>query len=127
MVEKIGVISEEISDIGESFDKRKETLKEAKNAITEQTEKNKELVNKVAGIESSTMDDDARLALMSQLDELNNLELSSFGKDQTEVIKKRKQVQSLIDNFGLGVGLMQAEFDKFKDIINTNAESGMLE
>jgi hypothetical protein len=121
------VISEEISDIGESFDKRKETLKEAKNAITEQTEKNKELVNKVAGIESSTMDDDARLALMSQLDELNNLELSSFGKDQTEVIKKRKQVQSLIDNFGLGVGLMQAEFDKFKDIINTNAESGMLD
>ena len=121
------VISEEISDVGEAFDKRKETLREAKNAITEQTEKNKELVNKVAGIESSTMDDDARLALMSQLDELNDLELSSFGKDQTEVIKKRKQVQSLIDNFGLGVGLMQAEFDKFKDIINTNAESGMLD
>ena len=121
------VISEEISDVGEAFDKRKETLREAKNAITERTEKNKELVNKVAGIESSTMDDDARLALMTQLDELNDLELSSFGKDQTEVIKKRKQVQSLIDNFGLGVGLIQAEFDKFKDIINTNAEGGMLD
>lgn len=121
------VISEEISDIGESFDKRKQTLTEAKNAITEQTEKNKELVNKVAGIESSTMDDDARLSLMTQIDELNDLELRSFGKDQTDVIKKRKQVQSLIDNFGLGVGLIQAEFDKFKDIINTNAESGILD
>ena len=38
------VLSEEIEEVGDTFEKRKETLRLTKDAITEEVEKNRELV-----------------------------------------------------------------------------------
>lgn len=120
------VLSEEIEEVGDTFEKRKETLRLTKDAITEEVEKNRELVNIVQGIPETTMDDEARAVLMTELDELNDLMLKSVGKDQSEVIRKRKHVESLISNFGVGVGLMQNELDKYKEVMADNAVNGIL-
>ena len=120
------VLSEEIEEVGDTFEKRKETLRLTKDAITEEVEKNRELVNIVQGIPETTMDDEARAVLMTELDELNDLMLKSVGKDQSEVIRKRKHVESLINNFGIGVGLMQNELDKYKEVMADNAVNGIL-
>ena len=84
------------------------------------------MVNVVQGIPETTMDDEARAVLMTELDELNDLMLKSVGKDQSEVIRKRKHVESLINNFGIGVGLMQNELDKYKEVMADNAVNGIL-
>jgi hypothetical protein len=119
-------LSRQVQDIGETFNKRKETLRLNKNAIAEEIEEARKSINDVELIESISLDDTAKDALMIKLDDLNDLMLRSIGRDQTEVIKKRREIEGLINSFGVSVGLMDKELELYKEAVDNGAEKSIL-
>ena len=108
-------LSKGLEKAGESFVKQNENIRLSKDAIAKDIAKLNESMSELGTIDDQQFPESARLDLENRVTELNNLMLQSVGRDQTEVIQKQKEIETLINQFGTGVGMVQADFEKYKE------------
>lgn len=108
-------LSKGLEKAGESFIKQNENIRLSKDAVAKDIAKLNESMSELGTIDDQQFPESARLDLENRVTELNNLMLQSIGRDQSEVIQKQKEIETLINQFGTGVGMVQADFEKYKE------------
>ena len=119
-------LSEGLDKAGESYINQQENIRLSKDAIAKDIDSLDDSMSEIGGIEGQDFPESARLAMQNSIDELQNLQLKSIGRDQTAVIQKKREIKNLMNQFGIAVGMMDEELKAFKDAVNNGAEKNIL-
>ena len=119
-------LSEGLDKAGESYINQQENIRLSKDAIAEDIAALDDSMSESGGVEGQDFPESARLAMQTSIDELQDLQMQSIGRDQTAVIKKKREIKNLMNQFGIAVGMMDEELKAFKDAVNNGADKNIL-
>ena len=119
-------LSEGLDKAGESYINQQENIRLSKDAIAEDIAALDDSMSEIGGVEGQDFPESARLSLQNTIDELQDLQMQSIGRDQTAVIKKKREIKNLMNQFGIAVGMMDEELKAFKDAVNNGADKNIL-
>ena len=92
-------LSEGLDKAGESYINQQENIRLSKDAIAKDIASLDDSMSEIGGIEGQDFPESARLAMQNSIDELQNLQLKSIGRDQTAVIQKKREIKNLMNQF----------------------------
>lgn len=119
-------LSEGLDKAGKSYINQQENIRLSKDAIAEDIAALDDSMSEIGSVEGQDFPESARLAMQNSIDELQDLQMRSIGRDQTAVIKKKREIKNLMNQFGIAVGMMDEELKAFKDAVNNGAEKNIL-
>ena len=105
-------------DISDARNTQLENRRLNKEAIADEYAKLQSEISKVGPVEDGDVVGQFRDVFSTEIDKLNEIQLKSIGKDQSEVIKQRQVVNDLLNQFPKLIEGFKYEKDKYDKAID---------